>query len=241
MTHVVVCATKDAVIERVATDTIATLVAVLAVQTEAHVVLTGGTVGIGLLNALGALEAAAVDWSRVHLWWGDERWVAAASADRNDRQAFSGFISRLPFSPGHVHRMPSRDEDVDIDTAANDYSGELTRVFGSGPPRFDLTFLGVGPDSHVASLFPHHADAVHDDGRLVVPVRHSPKPPPERLSLTLRSINASQRIWMVTAGADKATAVAKAQGPEDFVDAPVSAVSGRIDTRLYCDQAAAAL
>lgn len=258
-----VCDDKADVVRRVACDARRLLVDVLEQQDAAHVVLTGGSVGIGVLEYLGATDADVpreerVDWSRVHLWWGDERWVPAGHEDRNEVQAESVFVRVLPFAATHVHRMPAADEGLSLDEAADAYAQELAtflpassgvgaRLTDTGtshphlatpdPQSFDLVFLGVGPDAHVASLFPGSSAGLRSSTSCI-PVQDSPKPPPERLSLTLGAINSSAHVWLVTAGRDKAVAVGLALGPPQFATAPASAVWGRNETRVYCDHSA---
>lgn len=254
---------KKDVIKRVAHDARLLLAEVLA-QTEcAHVALTGGSVGIGVLEYLGATDDDApreerVDWSRVHLWWGDERWLDGGDAERNDTQAESPFLDALPFDAHRIHRMPTSDAGLTLDEAADAYAKELVGLLpgssgrvvsssGSESPgsqsatqvaqSFDVVFLGVGPDAHVASLFPGRREEA-ESSAVVIPVRNSPKPPPERLSLTLKAINSSARVWLITAGSDKAEAIELALGQSDVSAAPASAVSGRIETRVYCDRSA---
>ncbi|QIK83473.1 6-phosphogluconolactonase [Sanguibacter sp. HDW7] len=184
-----------------------------AVRAPVHVVLTGGTVGIRLLA-----EAARnplrdlVDWSDVHVWWGDERFVGASDADRNALQARTALLDSLPLPPGNVHEMPAaRPEDPSFgpDEAAAEHAAELARYApeGAATPVFDVVLLGMGPDMHVASLFPGHParDAV---GTPTVGVHDSPKPPPSRVSLTFEAINGAREVWVVAAGAEKADAVA---------------------------------
>ena len=233
---------KAGVISRVARDARRLLVEVLTKQDAAHVALTGGSVGIGILDYLGATDVEVpaeerVDWSRVHLWWGDERFVPAGHEDRNDAQAESVFIRALPFSADHIHRMPASDAGLSIVEAAKTYATEIDRVLPRGKQRCDLVFLGVGSDAHVASLFPGQS-AGSDLFSSVISVTDSPKPPSARLSLTLSAINSSAHVWLVTAGSDKEKAVRLALGPSNFSSAPASAVSARIETRVYCDHSA---
>jgi len=233
---------KADVIERVARDARRLLFEVLEQQEFAHVVLTGGSVGIGVLEYLGATDNDAlgderVDWSRVHLWWGDERWVPADHEDRNDAQTQSVFIQSLPFRHDHIHRMPASDSGLSIDEAAQAYAAELDRLLPRGKMRCDLVFLGVGPDAHVASLFPGR-EVEAESVFTVIPIRDSPKPPPERLSMTLRALNSSAHVWLVTAGSDKAEAVGLTLGLSNVANAPASAVAGVNETRVYCDRSA---
>lgn len=217
-------------------------------QDTVHVVLTGGTVGIGTLAAVAvSKDRDRVDWSRVHLWWGDERWVARDHADRNELQAREALLDSLLALPErglvaeHVHAYPASDDGIDLDAAALRYADELRRFAreGEAHPRFDITFLGVGPDGHIASLFPERAEISITDTS-VVPVRNSPKPPAERLSLTRPAINSSVRVWLVLAGADKASALGLALAGASYNEVPAAGAKGRKRTVFFVDQDAAA-
>jgi 6-phosphogluconolactonase len=208
----------------------------------AHVVLTGGTVGTAILEAVRESSARdTLDWTRVHFWWGDERFVPAGHADRNDVQARRALLDHLPTPESNIHPFPASDEIADIDEAADAYAAELLRAAPDGEthPRFDITFLGIGPDGHIASLFPDR-DIARPTERTVVAVHNAPKPPPERLSLTLPVINSSIRIWMSLAGADKAPALGLALAGATANEVPVAGVQGRRRTVFFVDQAAAA-
>lgn len=208
----------------------------LLTQDTVHVVLTGGTVGIALLSALDL--NGSLDWARIHLWWGDERFVPQGDPQRNEGQAAPGLLNRVSIPEGNIHRMPSSDSGMNLNEAAAAYSAELSSFFGQGTPTFDITFLGVGPDAHVASLFPG-LEAITVTGANVVAVANSPKPPAERISLTLEALNSSNRIWIVAAGADKADAVYSAFTQTDKNLSPVSAVDGVHETVFFTDEAAA--
>lgn len=227
----------------IAQDIEAEITSAVRERGECHLVLTGGTVGIALLRQLG-LGASAVDWSDVHIWWGDERFVEAGSPDRNEGQATAALIARIEIPAGNIHRMPAAVPGLDVDKAADLYAAELAEFFGVDYPQFDLTLLGVGPDAHVASLFPG-LTAIDDIAHTVVAVDDSPKPPPLRVTLTLPSINASRKVWVVAAGADKAEAIRLGlNSPRDAASqrlAPVSAVRGGEETAFYLDEAAAGL
>ena len=204
---------------------------------EAHLVLTGGTMGIAVLTGFGVGENARVDWNRVHLWWGDERFVEATSPDRNSLQARNAFVSRTGMPANKIHEMPASDQVGSLDGGASAYAQTLVEFSATGTvPRFDLTFLGIGPDSHVASLFPGHPDAVKPG--TCVSVRNSPKPPPERISLTFEALNTSERIWVVACGADKAEALYAMTTHVDDVTVPSSCVHGRTQTMIWPDAAA---
>ena len=199
-----------------------------------HVGLTGGTIGIAVLAAIAATPARdSVDWDRVEFWWGDERYLPRGDADRNETQARAALLDRLQLPEGNVHAFPAPGEQPTIDAAADAYAGEL------GDTVFDILFLGVGPDGHVASLFPDHA-TVRETARKVVAETASPKPPPERLSLTLPVINAAERVWLVLAGSDKGGALGLALADANVASVPVAGVHGRRRTVFFVDQAAAA-
>lgn len=227
------------------------LVDVQSRRGEATVVLTGGTAGISVLAAVAAAPArAAVDWQRVNFWWGDERFVAAGSPDRNAVAAWEAMLLPLGVDPARVHEVPSSDTVSDVDAAAQAYADELAAAGAredlakgfeqSDPrlPRFDVLLLGVGPDAHVASLFPEMA-GVRTTGETTVAVRDSPKPPPERVSLTLEAINSAEEVWLVVAGEDKAGAVGLALAGAGAVQVPAAGAQGRTKTRWLVDQAAA--
>ena len=217
----------------------------------ATVVLTGGTVGIAVLDAVATAPArVAVDWSRVNFWWGDERFLPAQSPDRNAVQARSALLSRLPVDPSRVHTVPASDEVASVADAAAGYARALAEAAAaeklapgfdaadSRLPRFDVLLLGVGPDAHIASLFPEMA-GIRTTGETVVAVENAPKPPPERVSLTLEAINTAEEVWLTVAGEDKAGAVGLALAGAGHVQVPASGAEGRTKTRWLVDQAAA--
>lgn len=209
----------------------------------ASVVLTGGTVGIRLLEEVGRSPALrAVDWRRVDLWWGDERFVPADDSDRNERQARRALLDALDLDPARVHPMGARGgpDGDDADAAAARYADELRAAAPPGEPvpAFDVLLLGVGPDGHTASLFPGHPSA--QDERPVLGVHGAPKPPPTRVSLGPTALNAAREVWFVVAGEQKAAAVALALSGAGPVQVPAAGVRGRAATRWLLDEAAAA-
>ncbi|PWC04106.1 6-phosphogluconolactonase [Agromyces badenianii] len=232
---------KGSLAGSVAARFITKLLDILDTQAVAHVVLTGGSMGGTVLAAIGASPAhTSIDWSRVHFWWGDERWLPAGDAERNDEQARVAFLGELDIPDGNTHPFPASDSGLELDAAAEVYAAELAShgVDGLAHPLFDITFLGVGPDGHIASLFPHRSDIQVVD-RTVIPVRNSPKPPPERLSLTRPVLNSSQRVWFVLAGADKASALGLALAGASRDEVPVAGIKGRRRTVFFVDADAA--
>jgi 6-phosphogluconolactonase len=243
---VVVHADAGLLAEAAAARLVTRLVDAQAARGRAHVVLTGGGVGTATLAALAGTPARdAVDWSSVDVWWGDERFVPEGHADRNETQARQALLDRLPLDPAKVHPMPAAGGrwGEDVDAAAAAYAEELARAARpedrAGVPVFDVLMLGVGPDGHVASLFPEHP-ALHETDRAVVGVRGAPKPPPVRISLTMPVIRNAAEVWLLAAGPEKAPAVAMALSGAGEVALPAAGAAGTRATLWLLDRAAAA-
>lgn len=206
-----------------------------------HIALTGGVIGTEVLRAIGAAPARHdIDWSLVHLWWGDEVFEPRGSAERND-EAARVLLDAIDIPAGNVHAMPGPDEIADPDAAADAYAAELAR-FGDDKrawPSFAVCFLGMGPDAHIAALFPDRPEIQVTD-RAVVAVRDSPKPPALRLTLTRPVLNASRRVWLVVSGEDKAAALGLSLAGASYVGVPAAGAKGRKRTILFVDRAAAA-
>jgi 6-phosphogluconolactonase len=220
-----------------------------AARGHAHAVLTGGTSGTAVLQAVADSPALhAVDWANVDLWWGDERFLPDGHPDRNETQARGVLLDKLALDPARVHPMAPSDGAYgdDVDAAAAGYAAELADTAAAGPdggpstvvgvPAFDVLMLGVGPDGHVASLFPDHPGFAVTTGT-VIAVRQSPKPPPTRISLTLPALQAAVQTWLLAGGEGKADAVARALAGENL---PAGSVHGTERTLWLLDQAAAA-
>jgi 6-phosphogluconolactonase len=216
-----------------------------AARGSASVVLTGGRNGNGLLAALAASPARdAVDWARLDLWWGDERFLPDGDPERNVTQAREALLDAVPLDPARVHAMAASDGAFgsDVEAAAAAYAAELAAAAGPGDharvPSFDVLMLGVGPDTHVASLFPEHP-GVHETVRTVIGVHGSPKPPPTRISLTFPAIRAAHEVWLLAAGEDKAEAAEIALAGAGEIQAPAAGAYGRSRTLWLLDAAAA--
>ncbi len=202
------------------------------------IALTGGTIADQVHREVARLHAdsGAVDWSLVDVWWGDERYLPAADPERNAGQARTAFLDHVGVDPARVHEIPASDAGLpEVEAAAAAYGQEL-RSHGTGA--FDVVMLGIGPDGHVASLFPGHPQLDVDD-RIAVAVTDSPKPPPERVSLTYGALNRTHEVWFLVSGDAKADAVARALGGADRHDIPAAGVHGQDLTRWLLDQAAA--
>jgi 6-phosphogluconolactonase len=237
---------KELMAQAAAARLITKIVDAQASRGYASVVLTGGRNGNGLLTALAAAPARdAIDWGRLDLWWGDERYLPGGDPDRNDTQARAALLDSVPLDPARVHPMPASDGPygADVDAAAEAYAAELAKAAGpenhGSVPTFDVLMLGVGPDTHVASLFPE-LPAVRETERTVVGVHGAPKPPPTRISLTLPAIRSAREVWLLAAGEDKAQAAAIALSGAGEIQAPAAGAYGRSRTLWLLDAAAAA-
>jgi 6-phosphogluconolactonase len=204
-----------------------------------HLVVTGGGVGTLVLSELRS-GSGGVDWDSVHVWWGDERFLPEDDPQRNETGARRALLDALPLRPEHVHAMPP-DTGQGVVAAALTYADELAQHSTDGfVPDFDVLLLGMGPDGHIASLFPGQP-AVHAAGSTVA-VEASPKPPPTRVSLTFPAIRAAREVWIVAAGQAKAEAAAAAiragTSPDEV---PAAAARGREETVFWLDRESARL
>lgn len=200
-----------------------------------QVALTGGTIAEAIHREIARLAPGAeVDWTQVVFWWGDERFVAPDSPDRNAAQARAAFLDAVGADPAKIHEMPSTTDADSVETGAAAYAAALRE---HGAAELDVVMLGVGPDGHVASLFPGF-DQLDDDG-VAVGVTGSPKPPPERISLTFATLNRARSVWFLVSGDGKADAVARALGGADLHDVPAAGVAGHEETIWFLDRAAA--
>ena len=211
MTDVRVHSDADDLAGSVARDLLTRLTEVQAAGGTPQIVLTGGTIAETLHRELARLSpGAGVDWANVVVWWGDERFVEASSPDRNARQAREALLDQVGTDPANVHEIPSSSEVGSAEEAAAAYA-ETLRRHGQGD--FTVLMLGIGPDAHVASLFPHHPALGRED-EATVAVHDSPKPPPDRVSLTYPTLNRAEEVWFLASGEGKAQAVAAALAPQ---------------------------
>ncbi|MBB2941505.1 6-phosphogluconolactonase [Actinoplanes lutulentus] len=232
-TVVVVVPDADILASTVAARLAIKIIDAQAVHGTASVVLTGGRVAAKVLRSLSDLPAAAaIDWSRVDLWWGDERFLPSGDPDRNETQAREAVLDKLPLDPARVHAMPATDgpDGDDAVAAAARYAAEL----GDTLPRFDVLMLGVGEDGHVASLFPGHP-GLEATGSAAA-VFDSPKPPPTRVTLTFSTIRSADEVWLIAAGPDKAAPIGAVHGGASL---PAGSAVGVRKTLWLLDRAAA--
>lgn len=182
------------------------------------VALAGGRTPRPLYERLAA--DLRIPWPQVVVFWGDERYVPPDDPRSNARMAYEALLGRVPIPPENVHPMPTHFEQPE--EAARAYEAVVRAAF-CGPPRFDLVLLGMGPDGHVASLFPG-SPAVLETERWVVAVRAAADPP-VRLTLTLPVINRARRVDVLVAGAEKRAGLRRALlGPPDPLACPASGV-----------------
>ena len=234
----------EALAESAAARLITTVVEAQASAGWASLCLTGGRIGTAVLASLAENPGCdAIDWSRIDLWCGDERYLPTGDPERNETGARIALIDRVGIDPSHVHPMPDpAGSGDDVDAAAQSYADELAAHAGpedrAGVPSFDVLLLGIGPDAHVASLFPEQP-ALHDT-RACTAVRGAPKPPPVRMSLTLPAINAAKEVWILASGSEKASAVrlALTEG-SGVLQVPAAGARGRERTLFLVDDAAA--
>lgn len=238
-------ADADSLAEATAGRLITTLVERIEARGQAHVCLTGGRIGTAVLDAVAASPACdSVDWERVDIWWGDERYLPEGDPDRNDTSARAALLVHVPVAADRVHSVPgpwasNRDPEVAADQYAQALA-EAARPEDHAPvPSMDVLLLSIGPDAHVASLFPEQP-ALHDE-RPVAAVHGAPKPPPTRITMTLATLNAARETWILASGAEKATALrlALSEGA-GAVQVPAAGVRGRERTLFLVDDAAAA-
>ncbi|MFD6141269.1 6-phosphogluconolactonase [Promicromonospora sp. NPDC060271] len=248
---VVVHPDKEVLAQAAAARLLTRVLDVQSVRSPVHVVLTGGSVGIATLAAVAASPLVpAVDWSGVHLWWGDERFLPDGDPDRNETQARQALVDDLVAEHGlpaaNVHPMPGPTSVATPEEGAAAYAELLREHAGGLPeqsegtvpvPAFDVLLLGMGPDGHVASLFPGH-EVLAAQGT-TTGVHASPKPPPERVSLTFDAIRSAREVWIVAAGSEKAEQVAAALADGPVTEVPAAGAVGRARTLWLLDAEAA--
>lgn len=184
------------------------------------VALTGGTLGIEVIREFAKYDNGNLP---VRFIFGDERFVALSHADRNEHQGLTAW----PGLDKYLFRYP--DSDQELEFAAKNFEASITAELGENPV-FDLTILGMGPDGHIASLFPGH----DSPGDLVVAEPNSPKPPAQRISLSYQALNQSRQVWFIASGEGKAEAVRCAKSYD--CELPVAKVKGLDKTLWFVDQ-----
>jgi 6-phosphogluconolactonase len=221
VTHLTTCPSAETVAARAATYVTRRLRRAREERGVAHVALSGGTTP-GRTYELLAGEPA--DWLGVEVWFADERCVAPEDDQSNYRLAAEALLSPAGIDPSRVHRMEG---ELGPEEGARRYAGALQERIAPGatpspgeiaggagnpptPPVFDLIVLGIGPDGHIASLFPGAPTLDAGEQAICLGIHDSPKPPPERITLSLAVLRAARRCLLLATGASKADAIAAA-------------------------------
>lgn len=209
------------------------------------VVVSGGSLIKSLRKLVEAPYIDSIDWSKWHMFWVDERVVPKDHPDSNYLLAYDGFLSKVSIPPGNIHAI---NDTLSAEGAADEYETNIKNLVqkgiintseASGIPKFDVMLLGMGPDGHVASLFPGHP-LLQEKNKWVTFIKESPKPPPERITFTFPVINSSANIALVVAGAGKAHPVHVALGNGQDPDVlPVQLVSPEGELTWFLDKDAA--
>jgi 6-phosphogluconolactonase len=243
---VVVHATAEVLAAATAARLVTRIVDIQAASRSASLVLTGGGIGIAVLRELASTQAAAaVDWRRLDIYWGDERFLPSGHPERNETQAREALLDHVDVDPARVYPMGASDGPwgEDPDAAAHSYEDLLRsqrRPEDRGPaPSFDICCLGMGAEGHVASVFPGSPTS-YETERAVTGVRGSPKPPPIRITMTLPAIRCATEVWLIVSGPEKAAAVLMALRGAGEVQLPAAGATGRRRTLWLLDRAAAA-
>ncbi len=195
--------------------------------------LTGGRIALRVYSRLADLVGAdsRLDPGRLELWWSDERFVPTDDPGRNVGPTLASLAGRFPLDPARTHPMPAADGLIDAGAAAATYAKEL------GDTRFDICLLGMGEDGHIASIFPGHPSS-EETNQTVIGVSDSPKPPAERISLTIPTLSRSGEVWFLVSGREKSAAVAAALAGDQSL--PAARVHGQEATVWLLDRDAAA-
>lgn len=210
----------------------------IAVRERCTVALSGGSTPRAMFQLLAQPPYVAhIDWSKVFVFWGDERFVPPDDPESNYRMARESLLEHVALPAANIFPVPTVGSAPE--EAAQAYAATISSFFDSTPPQFDLILLGMGPDGHTASLFPGHPEVVQPSDALVVAVHNSPKPPPDRISFTYRLINAAQHVIVLVGGGDKASALrAVLAGPHDVVRLPIQGVRPQGQLTWLIDEAA---
>jgi 6-phosphogluconolactonase len=209
----------------VANEAIEIIALTLLEKGVCHVALTGGSLGEDFSAALVSRINGLVDLSGLNIWFSDERFVSKDSPLRNSRTV----LGALNNSTVIIHEVAAAENGLTVQEAAAKYDSELLGL------KMDICVLGLGPDGHVASLFPEHWDVTQEQGAVgkAVAIVDSPKPPAERVSFSMSFINSSAQVWIIAAGEAKAKAVTQVLESEPSV--PAGHVMASEITRLVVD------
>ncbi|MEU1431672.1 6-phosphogluconolactonase [Nocardia sp. NPDC005746] len=230
--------TVDDLVTAAAARFVAQVVEAQRLRGSASVVLTGGGTGIALLELV-RKAPGDIDWAKLDIFWGDERFVPTGDPERNELQARHALLDHVPVDPSRVHPTETSSGDYpDPLEAAGEYSATVHAHLAEHGA-FDLHLLGMGGEGHINSLFPH-TDATREEHELVVAETNSPKPPAVRITLTLPAIRKSRHVMLIVSGEAKAAAVAAALNGASPLDIPAAGAIGTESTTWLLDESAAA-
>ena len=201
------------------------------------IALSGGSTPRRLFQLMGSEFKDAFPWSRMHFFWGDERFVPRDDPDSNFRMAYEALLSKVPVPPANIHPMPT--EGIELDDAARAYERELQDFYGApalGPNKFlfDVQFLGLGEDGHTASLIPGEP-VLNERKRWAAAVAHGR--PETRITLTYPPIESSRHIAFLVSGAAKRDILHTVRTRS--ADVPASRLHPQGDLTFLVDRAAA--
>ncbi|MGB0036245.1 MAG: 6-phosphogluconolactonase [Candidatus Acidiferrales bacterium] len=201
------------------------------------IALSGGHTPAKMYSMWAEEYQAKTPWDRVHLFWGDERYVPPDDLLSNFRMTRETLLSQVPIPAANVHGVPTTIQPPD--KAAEAYEAELRKFFGSAAPEFDVQLLGLGIEGHVASLFPG-SPALEEKTRWVLPVI-APAEPPQRLTLTPVVLNRGRNSFLLVAGENKREIMKALRAEPDSRPSAYPAGQIRPSGRLlwFLDQAAA--
>ena len=225
----------NAAVGRAFFERLRTLINEAGTDVRINVAISGGAITTSLLPSL--LPCVdQVDWSRVRVWLVDERYVPAGDKDRNDDQAWDGFLYAA--SGVEFVRMPSADTSAPGAGSLDDATVVFADTWHSlmGDRSFDIALIGMGPDGHICSLFPGRVNM--DEASPILAIRNSPKPPPERITVSMPIMRRCPEVWLTTGGSAKADALGRAFAGASPLDLPVAGILSPT-TRVYVDEAAA--
>lgn len=226
MNNVSIFSTSTELLEQVA-DELCSMIFKRDKGKKFRIVLTGGSLGIGLLQEL---SSRVIDLTGVEFLMGDERWVGFQDADRNEAQAQAAWPQ---LNSAEFMRFGSPAE-MNLAEGAREANSRLANLIELELDfSFDLVLLGVGPDGHVASLFPQRHS---NQNRWIVYETASPKPPAERLSLSFEALNRAKHVWFLAAGSSKSGVVSQALSAAGATDLPCARVRGLVQTRWFVDE-----
>jgi 6-phosphogluconolactonase len=221
--ELMVLADTAALAEEAARRFVALADAAIAERGRFRVALSGGNTPRAMHERLVQQYHDDVDWSRVEIYWGDERFVPPDDPESVFRMARETLLDHVPIPAANIFPIPTVGSTPEA--AANAYAETLMAAFGAPIPNFDLIFLGMGPDGHTASLFPGHPEVVAPSDRLVVAVHNAPKPPPIRITGTFKLLNSAAQVIFLVAGTDKAATLHTVlRGRQDVADFPAQGV-----------------